>query len=76
MDTASSSNVKVYLDNETVLTFKDVLNDGKTNHSKDKVTRYSNMTLQTSPIRPIIFLKYEINMQSIVCYSQKLSFLY
>ena len=45
MDTASSSNIKVHLDNGTILIFEEVktglylMNGGKTNHSKDEVTK-------------------------------------
>ena len=51
MDTASSSNIKEHLDNGTTLVFEELkaglyfMNDGKTNHSKDEVTKYSNLNL-------------------------------
>ena len=51
MDTASSSNIKVHLDNGTTLVFEEVkaglylINDGKTNHSKDEISKYSNLNL-------------------------------
>ena len=51
MDTASTSNTTVHLDNGTTLAFEKVkvglylMYDGKTNHSKDEVTIYSNLNL-------------------------------
>ena len=51
MDTASSSNIKVHLDNGTILIFEEVrvclylMSDGKSNHSKDEGTKYSNLNL-------------------------------
>ena len=51
MDTASSSNVKDHLDNGTMVIFEEVkaglylINDVKTNHGKDEVTKYSNLNL-------------------------------
>ena len=51
MDTDSSSNIRVHLDNGTTLVFENVkaglylMNDEKTNHSKDEVIKYSNLNL-------------------------------
>ena len=64
MDTASSSNIKVHLDNGTTLVFEEVksglylMNDGKTNHSKDEITKYSNLNLVRD--NKVLFTKREI----------------
>ena len=64
MDVASSSNIKVHLDNGTILIFKEVkagmylMNDEKTNHSKDDVTKYSNLDLVRD--NKLLFTKREI----------------
>ena len=64
MDTSSSSNDKVHLDNGTTLVFEEVkaglylMNDGKTYHSKNEVTKYSNMNLVRN--NKLLFTKREI----------------
>ena len=64
MDTASSSNIKVHLDNGTTLVFEEVkaglylMNDEKTNLSKDEVTKYSNLNLVRD--NKLFFTKREI----------------
>ena len=64
MDTSSSSNDKVHLDNGTTLVFEEVkaglylMNDGKTNHRKDKVTKYSILNLVRE--NKLLFIKREI----------------
>ena len=64
MDTASSLKIKIHLDNGTTLVFKEVkaglyfMNDGKTNHSKDDVTKYSNLNLVRD--NKLLFTKREI----------------
>ena len=63
MDTSSSSNDKVHLDNGTTLVFEEVkaglylMNDGKTYHSKNEVTKYSNMNLVRN--NKLLFTKRE-----------------
>ena len=64
MDTASSSNIKVHLDNRTILIFEEVkagmylMNNGKTNHGKDEVTKDSNLNLVRD--NKLLFTKREI----------------